>query len=66
MNLYDFTTLELNRFRSLCNFTPDELTLFDLRAECIPLETCAERMHISLATAKRISRKVNSKILRVC
>lgn len=27
MQLYDFTIPELNMFRELCNFTPDELLI---------------------------------------
>nr|DAM04448.1 MAG TPA: hypothetical protein [Caudoviricetes sp.] len=30
------------------------------------MEICAENMNVSLATAKRISRRVNSKIIRIC
>lgn len=66
MKVYDFTVPELNRFRALANFTPDERTLFEYRAEGVPMEICAENMNVSLATAKRISRRVNSKIIRVC
>lgn len=46
----------------LCNFTQDENTLFELRLQDIPLEECAERMNISVPTAKRISQRVNKKI----
>ena len=66
LKVYDFTVPELNRFRALANFTPDERTLFEYRAAGVPMEICAENMNVSLATAKRISRRVNSKIIRVC
>lgn len=66
MKIYDFTVPELNYFREYCNFTEDERVLFEYRAKNIPLETCAEIMNVSLSTAKRISKRVNSKIVKVC
>ena len=66
MKVYDFTVPELNYFLTYCNFTSDEETLFNLRAKNIPLEQCAEIMNVSLSTVKRISRKVNKKIIKVC
>lgn len=66
MKVNDFTVPELNYFRTYCNFTADERQLFELRAQNIPLERCAEVMNVSISTVKRMSRKVNSKIIRVC
>lgn len=66
MKIYDFTVPELEYFRAQCNFTPEERELFDMRSLNIPLEQCAENMNVSVSTAKRISKKVNSKIERVC
>ena len=66
MKVYDFTVPELNYFRTYCNFTNDERPLFELRAQNMPLEQCAEQMNVSVSTAKRLSRKVNNKIIRVC
>ena len=66
MKIYDFTLPELNYFREYCNFTADELTLFDCRAANYSLEQCAELMSVSVATVKRISIRVNNKIMRVC
>ena len=66
MKVYDFTVPELNYFRTYCNFTSNERQLFELRAQNIPLEQCAEKMNVSVSTIKRMSRKVNSKIIRVC
>lgn len=66
MKIYDFTVPELNYFRDYCNFTEDERVLFEYRAKNIPLETCAEIMNVSISTAKRISKRVNNKIARVC
>ena len=66
MKVYDFTVPELNYFRTYCNFTKDESTLFEYRARNIPPEQCAELMNVSVSTIKRLSRKVNNKIIRVC
>lgn len=65
MRVYDFTVPELNYFRTYCNFTNEERQLFELRAQNICLELCAEQMNVSVSTVKRISRKVNNKIIRV-
>lgn len=66
MKVYEFTVPELEYFRTYCNFTRDERTLFDYRSRNIPLEKYAELMNISVSTAKRISRNVNTKIIKVC
>ena len=66
MKIYDFTVPELNYFRDYCNFTEDERVLIEYRAKNIPLETCAEIMNVSISTAKRISKRVNNKIIKVC
>lgn len=64
MKVYDFTVPELNYFRTYCNFTDEERALFEYRAKNYPLEYCAELMNVSVSTAKRLSRKVNNKIIR--
>lgn len=66
MKVYDFTVPELNYFRTCCNFTDDERTLFEYRSKNVPLEQCAEIMNMSISTIKRLSRRINSKIIRVC
>ena len=65
MKICDFTRREVEYFRQECNFTSDEMALFEMRANNIPLEECAERMNVSISTAKRISQRVNNKIIRV-
>ncbi len=66
MNINSFTLPELNYFRANCNFTRDERALFEYRVQEYSLEECAELMNVSVSTVKRISRKVNNKIIRVC
>ena len=65
MKICDFTKPELDCIREQSNFTNEELALFNMRADNIPLEECAERMNVSISTAKRISQRVNNKIIRV-
>lgn len=66
MKICSFTRREIEYLRKECNFTPVEKELFDLRSMDVPLELCAEKMNVSLSTAKRISRRINAKIIRVC
>lgn len=66
MKICSFTRREIEYLRKECNFTPAEKELFDLRSMDVPLELCAEKMNVSLSTAKRISRRINAKIIRVC
>lgn len=62
LKICDFTVPELDRFRKECNLTKDERLLFELRAEDIPLEQCAEIMNISASTVYRLSKKVKTKV----
>lgn len=65
MIVSDFTVPELDRFRTLCNFVGNEKTVFEYRSRGIPLEEIAETLNMSVENVKRISRKVNKKIIRV-
>lgn len=65
MKICEFTVPELNKFRQLCNFTDDEERLLSLRAQDVPMEKCAEIMNISTSTAKRIHKKIWTKIERL-
>lgn len=66
MRLYIFTKKDIDYFLTECNFTPDEEELFQLRCQEHTLEYCAEKMNVSISTVKRISRRVNNKIMKVC
>lgn len=63
--LYDFTVPELDRFRELCNFTPDELEYFNLRSKEKSNVEIAMTMSISESKVSKLARKVKSKIIRV-
>lgn len=65
MIISDFTKPELDLLRENCNFVGCEQTIFDLRSQGMPLESIAELLNLSIDGAKRISRKVNSKIIKV-
>ena len=65
MIVSDYTTLELNFFRKACNFVGNEKQVFELRSQGIPLEQIAEILNMSVEGVKKVSRKVNNKIIRV-
>ena len=65
MIIYDFTAPQLAYYAEFCNFSPQERILFDLRKKGATLEQCAEAMHCEMTTVKKISRKVNKKIIQL-
>lgn len=65
MIISDFTKPELDYLRKQCNFVNYEITLFEMRSRGHTMEEVAEELNISLEHAYRISKKVNSKIIRV-
>jgi hypothetical protein len=65
MILSKFTTPELLYFEENCNFTEYEYAVFDLRSQDKSLEFIADFLDISIDRVKKLSRKVNKKILRV-
>ena len=65
MIISDFTIPELNYFRENCNFVGLEKRVFELRSQGIPLEEVAEILNMSVDGVKKISRKVNRKIIKV-
>ena len=64
MQIRDFTQTEADYLETVCNFTQDESTLFQLRLKDVPLDQCAERMNRSVDSVKQLSRRVNAKIER--
>ena len=65
MIISDFTVSELDVFRRSCNFVSNEKMVFELRSQGLCLEEIAEVLEMSVNGVKKISRKVNNKILRV-
>ena len=65
MKVSEFTEPELNYLRLHCNFVGSERTVFELRSKGISLEEIAEQTEYSHDGIKKISRRVNNKIIRV-
>lgn len=65
MIVSDFTVPELDIFRANCNFVGNELALFELRSDGVPIEQIAEMLERSVDGTKKISQKVNRKIIKV-
>lgn len=65
MNVKDFTKPEIEYLLDNCNFVGLELKLFKLRTEGHTLEEIAEILDISYSYSRKISRKVNNKIIKV-
>ena len=65
MIVSDFTRPELNYLLDNCNFVGAEQMVFDLRSQGVSLEEIAEILNMSVEGIKKVSRKVNKKILKV-
>ena len=65
MIIKDFTEPELDYFRKTCHFVGDESLLFELRSNGLTLEEVAEALNMSVDGTKKLSRKVNKKIIKV-
>ena len=63
MIISDYTEHELEYFRKSCNFVGNEKEVFELRSKGIPLEQVAEYINMSVDGVKKVSRKVNRKIV---
>ena len=66
MNLKkDFTRLECEKFRCDCNFTPDELAVFNLRVSAHSLVEISIALNISESSVQRHIRNIKKKIMKV-
>lgn len=65
MKLYDFTEPELRIFRKECNFTDDELQVFNLKAKNKSIVYIAMQMNISEAQVSKLTARIKKKILKV-
>lgn len=65
MLLKDFTAPECERLRELCNFTPEELAVFDLRVKEQSLVEIACALNLGERTVSRRIANIKKKILRV-
>ena len=65
MTISNFTKPELDYFRNNCNFVNLEVDVFEMRAGGYTLEYIAEQLHISADYVRKLSQRVNKKIIKV-
>ncbi len=65
MLIRDFVEFELQKFRDECNFTPDELQYFNLRAKDKSNIQIALEMNISEPQVSKLAKRVKTKIKKV-
>lgn len=66
MNLKtEFTEPECEYFRNVCNFTPDELLVFNLRVKAHSIVEIQMELNMSESTVNRRIRGIKKKIHRV-
>ena len=61
----EFTEPECERFRSECNFTPEERAVFDLRVKDNSLVQIQDKLKMSESTVTRRIRNIKKKIAKV-
>lgn len=66
MNLKtEFTEIECDPFRRDCNFTPDELNVFNLRVKDHSIVEISMRLNLSESTVSRKIKNIKRKIVKV-
>ena len=65
MEIYDFVEWELQKFRDECNFTPEQLEYFELRAKDRKNYQIAMDMNVSESKVYSLAKKVKRKIIKV-
>lgn len=65
MEIYDFVEWELQKFRDECNFTPEELEYFELRAKDKKNYQIAMEMNVSESKVYSLAKRVKRKIIKV-
>lgn len=61
----EFTEPECERFRRECNFTDDEMSVFNLRVKNRPIVEIQSALNMSEATVNRRIRSIKRKIYKV-
>lgn len=61
----EFTRLECERFRRDCNFTPEELAVFDLAVKNMSNLAIGLEIGMSQATVERRIKAIKRKIIKV-
>lgn len=65
MRISSFTEYELEHLRQNCNFVGNEKDVFRLRSEGVSLELIAEMLGYTNDGIKKVSRRINNKIIKV-
>lgn len=65
MKIRDFVVSELQMFRDECNFTEEELQIFNLRAKDISYTAIAYQLGMSESKVYAIAKRVKKKMLKV-
>lgn len=65
MKIRDYTNIDLDKFRQLCNFTDDELQYFNLRARDKSNVQISIAMSISESQVSKLAKGVKNKITAV-
>lgn len=65
MKISDFTCPEIRYFLTECNFTNEEKAIFIELSHGDTTENIAEKCNISVSTAKRIKKRIWTKIERI-
>ena len=65
MTISNFTKPELDYFRANCNFVNLESDVFEMRSSGYTLEYIAEQLHILVDYVRKLSQRVNRKIIKV-
>ena len=64
MIVHDFTKKEIDYLLEECNFTEQEKELFLLRSRDFTLQDCSAKMDFPMCTIKKLSQRVNKKIIK--
>lgn len=64
MRLSEFTTLECLELRMLCNFTPEEQSVFDLRVRDYSITQISLKLNLSERTVNRRLKEIKRKIYK--
>lgn len=65
MKIRDFVEDELQMFRNKCNFTDEELQVFNLRAKDVSYTSIAYQLNMSESKVYALAKRVKKKMLKV-
>lgn len=65
MVLKEFTEIECEHYRKNCNFTPDELAVFNLRVKDVSIVAVCQTLGMSPSTVNKKISDLKKKIVRV-